>query len=308
MEVIDIAPGKLQPLEVKARGIAAARAWVAVYADLFIARVTLLVQVTTLIGFYRGSRGGVDGLLKLHAVLATGLLASGGAALNELLEREYDAKMRRTQDRPLPSGRLQPRTVLAVGVGAAVGGLLYLALAVNALAAGLGALTFVTYVFVYTPLKRVTWLNTAVGAIPGALPPLIGWAAARGELTLGAFVLFAIQGLWQVPHFMAIAWIYRDEYAKAGFKMLPVLDPEGRRTSRQTLFHALALLPVSLCPFLLHVAGAAYMGAALVLSLAFLWTAVEFVRHLTVMHARRLFFLSILYLPLLLGAMVLNKV
>jgi heme o synthase len=308
MELINAAPGKLQSLDVKAHGIAAAKGWLAVYADLFKARLTLLVLLTTLIGFYLGSRGGVDGLRMLHTLLATGLLAGGGAALNELLERDYDAKMRRTQNRPLPSGRLQPRTVLAVGAGAALAGMLYLGLAVNALAAGLGGLTFVTYVFVYTPLKRVTWLNTAVGAIPGALPPLIGWAAARGELTLGAFALFAIQGLWQVPHFMAIAWIYRDEYAKAGFKMLPVLDPEGRRTSRQTLGHALALLPVSLCPFLLHVAGVVYLAAAVVLSLAFLWTAAQFVRHLTIAHARRLFLLSIVYLPLLLGAMVLNKV
>jgi protoheme IX farnesyltransferase len=186
-------------------------------------------------------------------------------------------------------------------------GLLYLALAVNWLAAVLGAFTLVSYVFIYTPLKRVTWLNTMVGAVPGAMPPLIGWAAARGELGRAGFVLFAIQALWQMPHFMAIAWIYREEYAKAGFKMLPVLDPDGHRTARHALIPALGLLPVSLCPFLFRLAGPTYLAGAVLLSTAFIWFALGFSRHLTVPRARQLFYVSILYLPLLLVVMVCDK-
>jgi len=287
--------------------IPAEKSWLAVYADLFKARLTLLVLLTTLVGFYVGFRGPLDYLVLLHTLLGTALVASGGSALNQLLEREYDARMRRTCDRPLPSGRLQPRTVLAIGIACTGLGLIYLAQAVNLSSSLLGAITFVTYVFVYTPLKRLTWLNTAVGAIPGALPPLIGWSAARGEITLAGAALFAIQALWQVPHFLAIAWIYRDEYAKAGFKMLPLLDPNGRRTGRQALLHALALLPVSLCPFFFHLAGPLYLGGALALGLAFAWFAVQFARHLTISRARQLFYASILYLPLLLTIMVVDK-
>ncbi len=287
--------------------IPAEKSWLAVYADLFKARLTLLVLLTTLVGFYVGLRGPLDCFLLLHTLLGTALVASGGSALNQLFEREYDARMRRTCERPLPSGRLQPRTVLAIGVTCTGLGLIYLAQAVNLPTSLLGAITFFTYVFVYTPLKRRTWLNTAVGAIPGALPPLLGWTAARGEIASAGMVLFAIQALWQVPHFLAIAWIYRDEYAKAGFKMLPLLDPTGRRTGRQALFHALALLPVSLCPFFLHLAGPLYLAGALALSLTFAWFAAQFARHLTLSRARQLFYASILYLPLLLGVMVLDK-
>jgi protoheme IX farnesyltransferase len=162
-------------------------------------------------------------------------------------------------------------------------------------------------VLIYTPLKRVTWLNTAVGAVPGGLPPLIGWAAARGRLDVEGWALFGILALWQMPHFMAIAWIYRDEYARAGFKMLPVIDPAGRRTGRQAVAQTLGLLPVSVCPFLLKLAGPLYLAGALVLGLAFLWYALQFARHLTVPRARQLFYVSIAYLPLLLGVMVLDK-
>ena len=288
--------------------IPAEKSWLAVYADLFKARLTLLVLLTTLVGFYVGFRGPLDYLLLLHTLLGTALVASGASALNQLFEREYDARMRRTCHRPLPSGRLQPPTVLAIGVGSAGLGLIYLAQEVNLTTSLLGAITFVTYVFVYTPLKRVTWLNTAVGAIPGALPPLIGWTAACGEITLQGMALFAIQALWQVTHFMAIAWMYREEYAKAGFEMLPVLDPNGRRTGRQALLHALALLPVSLGPFFLHLAGPVYLAGAMVLGLAFAWFAARFARLLTLSGARQLFCASILYLPLLLAVMMLDKI
>jgi len=259
------------------------KSWLAVYADLFKARLTFLVLLTTMV-------------------------ASGASALNQLWEREYDARMRRTQDRPLPSGRLQPQFVLFVGCALSVVGLGYLGLAVNWLTCLLGACSLLTYVCVYTPLKRVTWLNTAVGAIPGGLPPLMGWTAARGHLSTDGWALFGILAIWQLPHFMAIAWMYRDEYARAGFKMLPVLDPEGQRTGSQAVSHTLALVPVSLCPSLVNLTGPIYFVGALTLGLVFIWAAVQFSRQLTQSRARRLFYVSILYLPLLLGLMVLDKV
>jgi heme o synthase len=286
----------------------AEKAWLAVYADLFKARLTCLVLLTTLVGFYVGFPGPVDILLMFRTLLGTALLASGAAALNQLLEREYDAKMRRTQDRPLPSGRLQPHTVLMVGCSSALLGLIYLAQAVNLTTSLVGALSLVCYLFIYTPLKRVTWLNTLAGAVPGALPPLIGWTAARGEISSEGLALFAIQAFWQLPHFMAIAWIYREEYARAGFKMLPVVDPEGRRTGRQAIGHTLALLGVSLCPFLFNLTGPIYLAGAVTLGLAFVWFAFRFSRDRTVSRARQLFYVSLVYLPLLLAVMVLDKV
>lgn len=285
----------------------AEKSWFSVYADLFKARLTLLVLLTTLVGLYIGSRGGFDFTLMFHTMLGTALVACGASALNQLWEREHDAHMRRTQDRPLPSGRLQPATVLVVGCTASLLGLAYLAFAVNLMTSLVAACSLATYLLVYTPLKRVTWLNTAVGAVPGGLPALMGWTASRGQLNREGWVLFAILALWQVPHFMAIAWIYRDEYARAGFKMLPVIDPEGRRTGRQAVFHTLGLLSVSLCPFLFRLAGPWYLGGAVVLGLAFLWCAIQFARELSVARARQLFYFSILYLPLLLGVMVLDK-
>lgn len=283
------------------------RSWAAVYCDLFKARLTFLVLVTTLVGFYIGSPGVVDYALLFHTILGTALVAAGASALNQLWERKYDARMRRTRERPLPSGRMRPATVLVIGCGAAAAGLIYLGLAVNLTTCLLGAASLGTYVLVYTPLKRVTWLNTAVGAVPGGLPPLMGWTAARGQLTHEGWALFGILALWQLPHFMAIAWIYRDEYARAGFKMLSVVDPGGRRTGRQAVVQTLGLLPVSLSPFVLNLAGPVYFAGALVLGLAFVYYAFQFARQLTVPRARQLFYVSILYLPLLLGVMMLDK-
>ena len=280
----------------------------AVFADLIKARLTLLVLLTTYVGFYLGGRGAMDFVRMFHVLAGTALVAAGAAALNQLLERDYDAKMRRTQDRPLPSGRLQPTTVMLFGGMSATAGLLYLALAVNLVTSVIGAVTFVSYLFLYTPLKRVTWLNTAVGAVPGAMPPLMGWTAARGELSGEGWALFAILAFWQMPHFFSIAWIYRDEYAKAGFKMLPVVDPDGRRTGQQAVSHTLALLVVSLSPFLFQMTGTLYLAAAVVLGAGYLWCAVQFSRQLTLARARRLFLASIIYLPLLLAAMVWDKV
>ncbi len=285
----------------------AEKSWFAVYADLIKARLTFLVVLTTLVGFYVGYQGPVNYALMINTVLGTALVASGAAALNQLFEREHDAKMRRTRNRPLPSGRLQPTTVMVFGGVCGCAGLLYLALAVNLTTSVIGAVSLLSYLFIYTPLKRITWLNTAIGAIPGALPPLMGWTGARGELSAEGWALFAILAFWQLPHFLAIAWIYRDEYAKAGFKMLPVIDPDGRRTARQAVSHTLGLLPISLCPFLFHLTGTVYLIGALVLGAAFLWFAIQFARHLTVPRARQLFYVSILYLPLLLTVMVLDK-
>jgi protoheme IX farnesyltransferase len=282
--------------------------WLAVYPELFKARLTSLVLLTTLAGFYLGVRGPLDYLLMLHTLLGTALLAAGASALNQLWEWKYDAKMRRTHDRPLPSGRLQPQTVLRVGCASAALGLIYLALAVNLTTSLLGAFSLFSYLFIYTPLKRITWLNTTVGAVPGALPPLMGWVAARGELSYEGLALFAIQAFWQLPHFLAIAWIYRDEYAQAGFKMLSALDPQGHRTSRQAVGFTIGLLLVSFCPFLFGLAGPVYLVGASVLGLTFIWRAIQFSRHLTVRSARQLFYASILYLPLLFGLMVLNKI
>ena len=284
------------------------KGWVTVFSDLIKARLTMLVLLTTLVGFYVGWQGAMNYLLMFHALLGTALLASGAAALNQWLEREHDAKMRRTADRPLPSGRLQPVTVMLFGGVSSVVGLVYLALLVNLLTSVLGAISLISYLFIYTPLKRVTWLNTAVGAIPGALPPLMGWAAARGEMSGGGWVLFAILAFWQMPHFFAIAWIYRDEYAKAGFQMLPNVDPDGSRTAQQAVSHTLGLLPISLCPFLLHLAGPVYLSAAILLGGFYLWCAFRFAKRLDVPSAKNLFFASIIYLPLLLIALVADKI
>ena len=260
-----------------------------------------------MVGFYLGSRGPCRWPLLLNALGGTALLAAGASALNQLLEREHDAKMPRTQDRPLPSGRLTPETVLIIGGTCGTIGLIWLALTVNVVTALLGALTLGSYLFVYTPLKRITTLNTVVGAIPGALPPLMGWTAARGEITGEGWSLFAMLFFWQLPHFLAIAWMYRDQYAKAGFVMLPVVDADGQRTGRQALSHTLGLLPVSLCPFVFNMAGPVYLAGALLLGGAFLWCAFQFARHWTMQRARMLFFASIIYLPSILVLMVLDK-
>lgn len=291
--------------------VAPAKGWASVYADLVKARLTLLVLITTAVGFYAGYRGAFGPELfaaSFHVLFGTALVASGAAALNQLLEREYDARMRRTASRPLPSGRLQPVTVMLFGGICSLVGTVYLALMVNPLTSVLGAVSLISYLFIYTPLKRLTWLNTAVGAVPGALPPLMGWAAARGELSGGGWVLFAILAFWQLPHFFAIAWMYRDEYARAGFKMLPSVDPDGSRTGQQAVSHCLALLPVSFCPFLFHFAGPVYLGVALLLGGAYLGCAIGFARRLDLPAARRLFLASIIYLPLLLIALVADKV
>ena len=285
----------------------ATKSWLAVFADLVKARLTTLVLLTTLVGFYLGWRGPMNYLLLFHTLLATALVAAGASALNQWIEKDYDAKMPRTQDRPLPSGRMQPVSAMLFGGVASVCGLVYLAFAVNLLTSVLGSVTLVSYLFVYTPLKRVTWINTLVGAIPGALPPLMGWTAARNQLSGEGWALFAILAFWQLPHFFAIAWLYRDEYAKAGFVMLPHVDPDGSRTAQQSISNTLALLLVSLFPYLWQISGRGYLVVELALGLAFLMLAIRFSRQLTRSSARQFFLASILYLPLLLTALVLDK-
>jgi len=279
-----------------------------VFSELVKARLTALVLITTLVGFYSGSGAQMDYWKLIHAMLGTALVACGASALNQLLEREQDAKMRRTENRPLPSGKMQPDTVLLLGAALAAGGLLYLAFAVNLLTSFLGAVTLGSYLFIYTPLKRVTTLNTLIGAVPGAIPPLMGWTGATGHVSAAGWSLFAILFLWQLPHFMAIAWLYREDYARGGFKMLPIVDPDGSKTAAQAICHSLGLIPVSLFPSLLGVAGVIYFGGAILLGLAFLFFAIEFSRKLTAERARYLFIASIVYLPLLLGLLVLDKV
>jgi protoheme IX farnesyltransferase len=272
------------------------------------ARLTALVLITTLAGFFVARSGGADWLAGLHVLIGTALVAAGAAALNEWWERDLDRLMERTATRPLPSGQVEPWFALGLGVLFSLGGVVYLAWVVNGLTAVLGAVALVSYVLIYTPLKRLTPLNTLVGAVPGALPPLMGWTAARGEMGAGGLGLFGILFLWQIPHFLAIAWLYREQYARAGFRMLPVVDPEGRATGWITLVSSVALLVVSLVPVWVGVAGAAYAGGAVALGLAFAWTGWRFTMELDRRRARMVFFASIIYLPMLLGLLMTDNV
>jgi protoheme IX farnesyltransferase len=275
------------------------------YVELTKPRVAVLVLFTVAAGAWLAGRSELDPLLVLHTVCATALVAAGASALNQLIERHSDARMRRTENRPLPSGRLQPLEVLLFGLGLGAVGLAYLGLATRQpLAVLVAATTFVLYAFVYTPLKRVSTLNTLVGAVPGALPPVIGWTAVRGTLAPEAGLLFAILFLWQVPHFLAIAWIYRDEYARAGLCMLPVVDPAGKITGRQMVLYCLALVLVSLLPVLAGYAGPVYFAGAALLGLVFLRATLGFLADVSNARARRVLRASLLYLPLLLALLL----
>lgn len=269
--------------------------------------ITLMVVLTAGLGFLLAREGELPWVLLLHTLLGTGLVSAGASALNHVLERETDARMRRTAERPIPAGRLDAEVGLLFGVGLAIVGLAELAFAVNLLTALLGAVALAGYVFAYTPLKRVSSLNTVVGAVPGAIPPMMGWAAVRDELDLAAWALFAILFLWQMPHFLAIAWLCRADYASAGFPMLTVRDPEGVRTARQVVLYGAALVPASLFPAVLGLLGAPYFAGGLALSLAYLACGLAFSRHRTTAAARRLMFASILYLPALLGVILLDR-
>jgi len=266
------------------------------------------VLLTAAAGFYLGAGSRVDLRLLLHTLLGTALVAAGTNAFNQLRERDVDARMERTRNRPLPSGRLSPRAAGIFAGVISVLGVVYLAFAVNRLTAGLAALTLTSYVLLYTPLKRRTSLNTLIGAVPGALPIVGGWTAAGGALGPAVLALFWILFLWQLPHFLALAWIYREDYRRGGLAMLAVADPDGRQTGWMALLYALALLPVSLVPTLLGVTGVRYFLGALVLGLAYVAVSVALSRAATNARAWRVFFTSIVYLPALLTLMVLDKV
>ncbi len=277
------------------------------FMELVKARLSLLVLITTLVGFLLGWNGPLDYFLLGASLFGTALCACGASALNQWWERALDALMKRTEDRPLPAKRLHPRDALLFGLLCCFIGTALLLFFVNLLAAGLAIATVIIYVLAYTPLKQRTTLNTLLGAIPGALPPLIGWAAATNDIGIGGMVLFLILWFWQMPHFLAIAWLYREDYAAAGFRMLSVDDPEGFMTSRQALVYALGLLAVSLLPTLLGMASPFYFIAAFIFGVVFVGSAFLFVRNRTRENARKLFLISIIYLPLLLGALVLFK-
>ncbi|MEQ1642755.1 MAG: heme o synthase [Pyrinomonadaceae bacterium] len=278
------------------------------YVELTKPRIAFLLVLTSAAGFYLGSSTGTfDTPLFVHSMLAITLLALGVATLNQVWERDLDPLMKRTATRPLPSSRVTFNEALLFGTIQCLAAEIYLLLAVNALTAILGMVVIVGYVLVYTPLKTRTSASTAIGALPGALPPLMGWTAAANEISIGAWALFAMQFLWQFPHFLAIAWMYREEYAKAGILMLPVVDPSGRITFRQIVMFAIMLLPVSLAPFFFGISGLIFLVGASILGLWMLWTSLQAARSKTNTAARRLLLVSVIYLPLLFILMVADK-
>jgi protoheme IX farnesyltransferase len=275
--------------------------------ELIKARLTLLVLLTTAVGFYLGAEGPINWTALLHTVLGTAAAAAGAAALNQWWEHKLDAMMQRTRSRPVPAGRMRPTEAIVIGGVSSIFGVIYLALICNVLSAALAAVTIVIYVFGYTPLKLVSTFNTALGAVPGALPPVIGWAAARGTLDAGAWMLFAILFFWQLPHFFAIAWMYRDDYARAGFQMISSDDATGARSASQSVFFCMILFVVAGLPAFIRMATVFYLLAELVLGGIFIAVAMRFLKTRSRGDARRLFITSIIYLPLLLGALVLSK-
>jgi protoheme IX farnesyltransferase len=270
-------------------------------------RLNFLVLFTTLAGMYIASPDGVPAAILIHGLVGTALVAGGAAALNQVWERETDALMRRTRTRPIPGGRLRVSDGTLFGIVLSSIGLIELGWLVNPISAVVAATTLVSYILVYTPLKKRTSLATLIGAIPGALPPVIGWAAATGTVSLPALVLFGIVFLWQMPHFLAIAWLYREDYTRAGIPLLPVLEPDGRRTGQQALLYAAALWPVSLLPALVGIAGLPYSIVATVLGFGLIALSALFARQRTMKTARHLFLYSITYLPLLWAALVINR-
>jgi protoheme IX farnesyltransferase len=274
-------------------------------------RITWLILMSTGVGYFFGLkhawRGLADWLLLLNTLVGTGLIASGTAALNQWYERKADGLMRRTAGRPIPSGKLSANRALWFGIALAAAGFLELVLGVNPLTGILGALTLGSYLFLYTPLKQRSHLSTVIGALPGAVPPLMGYAASYGALNKEAWTLFAILFVWQFPHFLAIAWMYRDDYARAGIRMLPVVEPDGKSTARQMILYATTLIPISLLPVMLGMSGQIYMFGALLLGLWFLYTGVRVAFDRTNVRARHVLLASVIYLPMIYGLMVLDR-
>jgi heme o synthase len=278
------------------------------YVALMKPRVNLLVLVTTTIGFHLGNVGRADLALLFHTVFGTFLVASGAAAFNQVLERDVDARMRRTMARPLPGGRVGAKDATLFAAALSIVGILELGLGANWLSATIATLTLASYALVYTPLKRVTSLATVIGAVPGALPPMIGWAASRGSIGIEAWVLFAIVFFWQMPHVLAVSWLYREDYARGGIRVLPVEDPDGRSTSFQMVNYAAALVPISLMPTVVGISGRVYLAGAIVLGVALLALTIGFARNRTPEGARRLFAASLCYLPVLWVLMLADRV
>lgn len=277
------------------------------YAELVKARLTLLVLLTTAVGYYMGAASPIHYIGLFHVVFGTASAAAGAAALNQWWERKADAVMERTKLRPVPDGRMRPAEALIAGSVLALFGIFYLAFACNALSAVLAAVTVLIYILAYTPLKRISNFNTLVGAVPGALPPLIGWTAARGTVDAGAWSLFAILFFWQLPHFFAISWMCREDYSRAGFQMISGDDIGGERSASQSVFFCILLMAIAGLPAFIKMTSQVYLGCELVLGGAFVAVAMRFLRSRTPATARSLFIASIVYLPLLLGALVLTK-
>jgi heme o synthase len=274
-------------------------------------RITWLILMSTGVGYFFGLKrnwnGLHDWLLLLNTLIGTGLIASGTAALNQWYEREGDCLMRRTAGRPLPSGKMSANHALWFGIALSVTGFGELAIGVNKLSGILGVLTLLAYLFIYTPLKTRSHLSTVIGALPGAMPPLIGYAASNGALTAEAWTLFAILFVWQFPHFLAIAWMYREDYARAGIRMLPVVEPDGLSTARQIVLYASTLIPVSLFPALLGMSGKIYLAGALGLGMWFLYTGVRVAMDRSNVRARQVLLASVIYLPMIYGLMVFDR-
>ena len=270
-------------------------------------RITWLILMSTGVGYFFGARGGWHWLTLLNTIVGTGLIASGTAALNQWYERAADAKMKRTQGRPLPAGRISANKALIFAILISVAGFIELFAGVNALTGWLGLFTLLSYLFIYTPLKLRSPHSTTIGAVPGAMPPLIGFAAASGTLTWDAWILFAILFFWQFPHFYAIAWMYREDYERAGIRMLPVVEPDGESTARRILAYSLILIPISLLPKFLSMTGNLYLVGALALGLLFLYAGVRVTFDRTRREARRVLLASVIYLPVLYGLMLLDR-
>ena len=278
----------------------------AAYVELTKPRIAFMLVLTSAAGFYLGSFEGFNFVLFANSMIGIALLAFGVATLNQYIERKTDALMERTAKRPLPTNKISPNEALVFGLVQCAAAELYLLLLVNALTAALGLVVIIGYVLLYTPLKTRTSASTAIGALPGAMPPLMGWTSAADSINLGAWTLFALLFLWQFPHFLAIASMYKEQYAKAGIKMLPTLEKDGRITARQIVVFSILMVPVSLAPFFIGMSGIYYLVGASVLGIWFLWTSIQTARTKTVEQSRRLLLVSVLYLPIIFALMVFN--
>ena len=277
------------------------------YFELTKPRIAFLLVLSSAAGFYMASTTGFEPVLFVNSMLSITLLAFGVSTLNQYIERDIDPLMRRTATRPLPTGRVTANEALVFGICQCVLAEVFLFFAVNPLTAILGLTVIIGYVFLYTPLKTRTSLSTVVGAIPGAMPPLMGWTAASNKITVVGWALFATQFLWQFPHFLSIAWLYRNEYANAGIRMLPVVEPSGKLTGRQIVLFSIMLLPVSLAPYFFQVAGPLFLVGATILGIWFLWASVRAARAKSDELARKLLLVSVIYLPLFFLLMVIDK-